>query len=61
MTYYYKTLISSDAALLKRLLSVFGEAFSEKDTYQGNVPSDKYLEVLLSKEHFIALVAFDKD
>ena len=61
MTYYYKTLISSDAALLKRLLSVFGEAFSEKDTYQGNVPSDKYLEVLLSKEHFIALVALDKD
>jgi aminoglycoside 3-N-acetyltransferase I len=61
MTYYYKKLISSDAKLLKQLLAVFGEAFSEPDIYQGNTPSDKYLEVLLSKAHFIALVALDKN
>ena len=61
MTYYYKKLTSSDEVLLKQLLSVFGQAFNEPDTYQGKVPSDKYLEALLSKEHFIALVALDKD
>jgi len=61
MTYYYKKLTSSDVVLLKQLLSVFGQAFNEQDTYQGKVPSDKYLEALLSKEHFIALVALDKD
>ena len=49
MTYYYKKLTSSDVVLLKQLLSVFGQAFNELDTYQGNVPGNKYLEDLLSK------------
>ena len=61
MTYYYKKLTNSDVVLLKQLLSVFGQAFDEPDTYQGKVPSDKYLEALLSKEHFIVLVALDKN
>jgi aminoglycoside 3-N-acetyltransferase I len=61
MTYYYKKLTGSDVVLLKQLLSVFAEAFNEQDTYQGKVPSDKYLGTLLSKEQFITLVALDKD
>jgi len=61
MTYYYKKLKSSDVVLLKQLLSIFGQAFNEVDTYQGKIPRDIYLEALLSKEHFIVLVASDKN
>ncbi len=57
MTYFYKQLTSSDVSLLKELLGVFGEAFDEPDTYQGNIPSDAYLESLLGNECFIVLVA----
>ncbi len=55
----YKQVSVSDAPLLKALLKVFGEAFAEPQTYQGAVPSDAYLESLLGKNHFIALVALD--
>ena len=57
MNYSYKQLESFDIELLKQLLIVFGEAFNEFDMYQGNVPNDDYLQSLLSKSHFIALVA----
>ncbi len=55
----YKLLSVSDVAVLKELLQVFGEAFEEPQTYQGAIPSDAYLESLLGKDHFIALVALD--
>jgi aminoglycoside 3-N-acetyltransferase I len=55
----YKLLSVSDIPLLKELLEVFGEAFEEPQTYQGAIPSDAYLESLLGKDHFIALVALD--
>lgn len=61
MKYTYKTLTITDVPLLKHLLRVFGEAFEEMDTYQSAVPDEKYLRDLLSKEHFIALVALDGD
>ena len=57
MDHAYRQLLSSDVAILKALLKVFGEAFQEIDTYQSAVPSDAYLETLLSRQHFIALVA----
>jgi aminoglycoside 3-N-acetyltransferase I len=57
MTYSCKQLTSSDVPLLKNLLQVFGEAFNEIPTYQHAVPSDTYLESLLAKPNFIALVA----
>ena len=47
----------ADLTELKDLLSVFGEAFEEPETYQGSVPSDGYLERLLAREDFIPLVA----
>lgn len=59
MTYQSKQLSSSDAAVLKELLRVFGEAFGEPDTYQGKIPDDAYLASLLGEKHFIALVALD--
>ncbi len=49
----------SDVPRLKELLAVFGDAFDDKDTYLGAVPSDAYLTALLSKPHFIALVALE--
>ncbi len=59
MTVSYKLLSISDVAMLKELLELFSEAFEEPQTYQGAVPSDAYLESLLGKSHFIALVALD--
>ena len=60
MNYEYKQLGSSDVALLKNLLKVFGAAFNDLDTYQGAVPSDAYMGSLLAKPHLIALVALDR-
>lgn len=61
MHYSYKQLTPSDVKLLKELLKVFDDAFNEVDTYQKAVPSDAYLQTLLSKTHFIALVAMADD
>jgi aminoglycoside 3-N-acetyltransferase I len=57
----YKILTVADVTLFKHLLKLFGEAFEELDTYQSAVPSEGYLQALLGKEHFIALVALDGD
>lgn len=61
MEYIYHQLSNNDAALLKELNVVFGEAFEDVATYQNAIPSDAYLTSLLSKPHFIALVALDGD
>lgn len=61
MGYNYKQLDGSNVAEMKQLLEVFAEAFNDKESYQSNVPTDSYLESLLSKEHFIALVACAED
>jgi aminoglycoside 3-N-acetyltransferase I len=55
--YTYRPLTCADVSLLKAALRVFGDAFGEVDTYQRSVPSDYYLTGLLSKQHFIAVVA----
>ena len=57
MSYTYEHLAVSDVSLLKELLAVFGEAFEDVPTYQGAVPDDAYLQALLRKPHFIAVVA----
>jgi len=57
MSYTYTQLAGSDVEILKQLLEVFGEAFNEIDTYQAAVPDDAYLGALLSKPHFIVIVA----
>jgi aminoglycoside 3-N-acetyltransferase I len=59
MEYTYKILADTDVPLFKSLLTVFGEAFGEPDTYQGAAPSEEYLRTLVGREHFIALVALD--
>ena len=59
MTYTYRCLSSADVTVLKDLMRVFGEAFNERVTYQGAVPSDDYLRRLLSRPHFIVVVALN--
>ena len=61
MGYSYARLTSQDAPLLKELLRVFGEAFEDVGTYQDAPSGDAYLESLLAKDHFIALVAQGDD
>jgi len=51
----------ADLAPMTALLAMFGEVFGEPETYGGAVPSDAYLETLLAKAHFIALVATEGD
>ena len=56
-TFMYKMLRSCDTLLFKKLLEVFGQAFEDSETYQGAIPSDRYLQSLLENEHIIVLVA----
>ena len=46
-----------DVAVMEGLLTVFGEAFEERDTYGGARPSREYLRRLLGSDYFIALAA----
>ena len=50
-------LTRDDVALMKAMLTMFGEAFDERDTYTKAVPSPVYLQRLLDSSHFIALAA----
>lgn len=56
-----RQLTVADVNLMKALLAVFGEAFGDPETYGGAIPSDAYLEQLLAKKHFIAVVALKDD
>ncbi len=46
-----------DVALMEGLLTTFGEAFNEVETYSGNRPSADYLRQLLKHDYFIAIAA----
>ena len=61
MPYTFRALGGADVPVFKRLLEVFGDAFDERDTYQGAVPSDDYLRALLDRPTFVALAALDGD
>ncbi len=49
----------SDIAAMRQLNQLFGEAFDDADSYVANAPSDDYLAGLLSKDHVIALTAWE--
>jgi ribosomal protein S18 acetylase RimI-like enzyme len=61
MAYELRELAGSDVERLKGLLRVFGRAFDEQATYEGTIPSDSYLQALLARPHFIAVVALAGD
>ena len=50
-------LTSNDVGLLAGMLTMFGEAFDDADTYIGARPGDDYQRRLLSSDTFIALAA----
>jgi aminoglycoside 3-N-acetyltransferase I len=52
-----RQLCPGDTALARGLLSVFGVAFEDRDTYDPGASRDVYLEKLLARDYFIALVA----
>lgn len=54
-------LAPDDVALMEALLTTFGEAFDEVDTYGKNRPDQGYLQRLLASDYFIALAALKGD
>lgn len=50
-------LTSNDVSLMAALLTTFGEAFNEVETYTAKRPSEDYLRRLLDGDTFIALTA----
>ncbi len=50
-------LTPNDLPLMQALLTMFGEAFDDPETYNAKRPSDAYLQRLLAGELFIALAA----
>jgi len=48
---------SRDVALMRTVLTLFGEAFAEVSTYRDAQPGTAYLERLLGSDTFIALAA----
>lgn len=56
-----RQLASKDVAAMEELMTVFGEAFGEIETYTGSRPSRGYLERLLASETFIVLAASNYD
>lgn len=52
-----RKLTSNDISLMAALLTVFGKAFNEIETYAAKRPSEEYLRRLLGSDMFIALAA----
>ena len=50
---------ASDISPMRHMLRMFGEAFGERATYQGNQPDDAYLGNLLASQTFIAVAAVE--
>ena len=52
-----RKLDSQDQSLMDAMLSLFGEAFDDADTYNSARPDVDYMQRLLNNDFFIALVA----
>jgi aminoglycoside 3-N-acetyltransferase I len=53
-----RVLSDANVAPLRAMLSMFGRAFGEMETYTGRQPDDDYLEQLLASTTFLAIGAF---
>ena len=60
MSIEIRHLTPNDVPLLKALLTTFGAAFNDMDTYTANRPSDGYSQRLLSGDSFMALAALKR-
>ena len=56
-----RTLGPADAALMRSVLSMFGEAFHDVKTYASAPPGKAYLERLVASDAFIAIAAVEAD
>ncbi len=56
-TFVFKGLATEDVGMMRELLNVFGKAFEDPANYMSKQPSDSYLQRLLGRETFIAVVA----
>jgi ribosomal protein S18 acetylase RimI-like enzyme len=52
-----RALGAGDIAALRAMLSMFGKAFDDVETYTVRQPGDAYLQILLSSDTFVALAA----
>ena len=52
-----RALAPADTAHYRDMLSLFGEAFDDRDTYTAQQPDDAYVQNLLANPNFLALVA----
>lgn len=52
-----RLLASEDLAIMESMMTTFGKAFDETETYTAARPSKAYLERLLASDYFIALAA----
>lgn len=52
-----RLLASEDLALMESMMTTFGKAFDQIETYTASRPSKTYLERLLASDYFIALAA----
>ncbi len=52
-----RQLEASDRSLFESLMSLFGKAFEDVETYTGKRPGEEYTDRLLRNENFVALVA----
>lgn len=57
--YNIHQLTPDDLELMENLLSTFGAAFDDAETYNGQRPGADYLRRLLGSDYFIALAALD--
>lgn len=56
-----RVLGADDAALMRRMLGMFGAAFGDVATYTARQPDDAYLNRLLADPHFIAIASLSGD
>ena len=52
-----RRLTAEDWALMAAMMTTFGEAFDDRETYTAARPSQHYLKRLLASDYFIALAA----
>ncbi|MFT3924478.1 MAG: AAC(3)-I family aminoglycoside N-acetyltransferase [Myxococcales bacterium] len=60
-TYTIRRLVARDTELVHGMLTMFGEAFEDVESYGKARPSAAYLDRLLAGESFMALVALKDD
>ena len=60
MSFHIVRVLADAIDSMRELLTLFGEAFEDPETYLSKPPSDAYLEDLLAREGFIALAAIEE-